>query len=204
MARHFTRGMRGFRRGDCLTRHAILINMPRIYLGLGSNLGDRARHIRNAMTSLIRAGIRITRQSSLYVTEPLEMLNQPWFLNCAVEAETHLMPRELLAVLRSIEAAAGRRRLMRSGPRVLDLDILLFGRAVFDSRWLEIPHPRIAERRFVLLPLCEIAPAARHPKLHRTVRQLLAAAKDNSLVRRWSFPSTQPFRREDSKAEVSR
>jgi len=75
---------------------------------------------------------------------------------------------------------------------------------VFDKRLLAIPHPRIAERRFVLLPLCEIAPVARHPKLRRTVHQLLAAAKDNSLVRRWSFPSAQPFKREDSKAEVSR
>jgi 2-amino-4-hydroxy-6-hydroxymethyldihydropteridine diphosphokinase len=159
--------------------------MTKVYLGLGSNLGDRERNIRSAIAALSRSGINITRRSSLYVTEPLEIRNQSWFLNCVVEAETHLMPRKLLALLRSIEAAAGRRRLVRSGPRVLDIDILLFGGAVLESRWLEIPHPRIAERRFVLLPLCEIAPAVRHPKLRCTARQLLAATKDNSRVRRW-------------------
>jgi 2-amino-4-hydroxy-6-hydroxymethyldihydropteridine diphosphokinase len=157
----------------------------KVYLGLGSNLGDRARNIRCAIAALGRAGVRITRRSSLYATEPLEIRNQPWFLNCVVEAETHLMPRELLGVLRAVEAAAGRRRLIRSGPRVLDIDILLFGGAAFANRWLEVPHPRIAERRFVLLPLCEIAPAARHPSL-RNARQLLAATSDKSRVRRWA------------------
>jgi 2-amino-4-hydroxy-6-hydroxymethyldihydropteridine diphosphokinase len=159
----------------------------KIYLGLGSNLGGRERDLREAVAALGRGGVRITRESSLYVTEPLEIRNQPWFLNCVLEAETRLMPRDLLALLRSIEAAAGRRRTVHSGPRVLDIDILLFGGSVFANRWLEVPHPRMAERRFVLLPLCEIAPAARHPRLHRTARQLLTATKDKSRVRRWSL-----------------
>jgi 2-amino-4-hydroxy-6-hydroxymethyldihydropteridine diphosphokinase len=157
----------------------------KVYLGLGSNLGDRERNMRSAIAALRRAGVCILRVSSLYVTEPLEIRNQPWFLNCVVEAETRLMPRELLGLLRNIEAAAGRRRMVRSGPRVLDLDILLFGDVAFKNRWLEVPHPRMAERKFVLMPLAEIAPMARHPKLHLTVGQLLAATKDRSRVRQW-------------------
>jgi 2-amino-4-hydroxy-6-hydroxymethyldihydropteridine diphosphokinase len=157
----------------------------KVYLGMGSNLGDRDRNMRNAIAALRRAGVRILRVSSLYVTEPLEIRNQPWFLNCVIEAETHLMPRELLGLLRNIEAAAGRRRMARSGPRVLDLDILLFADGAFKNRWLEVPHPRMAERKFVLMPLAEIAPTAHHPKLHLTVGQLLAATKDRSRIRRF-------------------
>jgi 2-amino-4-hydroxy-6-hydroxymethyldihydropteridine diphosphokinase len=158
----------------------------RIYLGLGSNLGDRERNLREAIAALRRAGVRIHRVSSIHATEPLEIRSQPWFLNCAVEAETRLMPRELLALLRSVEAAAGRRRVVKSGPRVLDLDILMFGGSVFCGGGLEVPHPRMAQRKFVLLPLAEIAPALRHPALRRTIRQLQAATKDRSIVRRWT------------------
>ena len=159
--------------------------MKTVYLSLGSNLGDRARNLRRAIESLAAQQIRVTQTSSFYETEPLEIRDQPWFLNCVVEAETDLMPRQLLQTLREIERELGRLRRIPKGPRILDIDILLFGSSVMHTPELEIPHPRMAGRRFVLVPLAEIAPEARHPVLQKTAAELLAETPDSSEVRRY-------------------
>ena len=155
-----------------------------VYLSLGSNLGDRAAHIERALTRLAEENVRIIRRSSFYQTEPVEFQAQGWFLNIAAEAETELMPRQLLRVIRQIERELGRKRTVRSGPRIIDIDILLFGANIVNAAELEIPHPRMTERRFVLIPLSEIAPTLRHPVLRLTMTELLAATKDRSQVRR--------------------
>jgi 2-amino-4-hydroxy-6-hydroxymethyldihydropteridine diphosphokinase len=156
-----------------------------VYLGLGSNLGDRAANLERAMGALAAAGLEIVRRSSLYMTEPLGFGPQNWFLNCAVEAATELMPRQLLHSAQQVERDMGRRKLVRGGPRIVDIDILFYAAHVVRMADLEIPHPRIAERRFVLVPLREIAPALRHPTLRRTIGELLAVTPDHSEVRRW-------------------
>jgi 2-amino-4-hydroxy-6-hydroxymethyldihydropteridine diphosphokinase len=155
-----------------------------VYLSLGSNLGDRAAHIERALTRLGEEGVRIVKRSSLYETEPVEFLAQGWFLNIAVEAETQLMPRQLLRVIRGIERDLGRKRIVRSGPRTIDIDILLFGANIVRAAELKIPHPRMTERRFVLVPMVEIAPVLRHPVLRLTMTELLAGTKDRSQVRK--------------------
>lgn len=155
-----------------------------IYLSLGSNLGDRAANIARALAALNAAGIRVTRQSSLYATEPVGFRTQPWFLNAAAEAQTSLLPLQLLHVLAEIQRSLGRRPRYDNGPRTLDIDILFYGAALIRLPQLEIPHPRLAARRFVLAPLAEIAPALRHPALGATIAELLAACPDTSHVHR--------------------
>ncbi len=156
-----------------------------IYLSLGSNLGDRAALIARAVAALGPVGVRVARQSSLYATEPVDVPTQSWFLNCVLEADTDLLPRQLLHVLQGIERSLGRKKVVRRGPRAVDIDILLYGSSVVRTAELEVPHPRIAERRFVLVPLAELAPALRHPTLRRTIAELLAGTSDRSNVRRW-------------------
>jgi len=160
--------------------------MPKhtVYLSLGSNLGDRAAQIESALARLAEENVRIVKRSSFYETEPVEFLAQGWFLNIAVEAETELMPRQLLRVIRQIERELGRKRIVRSGPRTIDIDILLLGANIMSAADLEIPHPRMTERRFVLVPMAEIAPTIRHPVLRLTMTELLAATKDRSQARR--------------------
>jgi 2-amino-4-hydroxy-6-hydroxymethyldihydropteridine diphosphokinase len=155
----------------------------KVYLSLGSNLEDREGNLRAAMAALPAAGLRVGKVSSLYETEPVDYLDQPWFLNCAVEGETDSQPLDLLRALRTIEAQLGAKKAFAKGPRVLDIDILLYGDASLDTPELQIPHPRMLERKFVLAPLAEIAPTFRHPSWPATVTDLLAQSSDFSVVR---------------------
>lgn len=157
--------------------------MKDIYLSLGSNIGDRALHISRAIESLPVHGVHVVQQSSPYETEPVELRDQEWFLNGVVEVETKLTPQRLMQALREIERSMGRLRLAPKGPRVIDMDILLFGSTVLHEPGLEIPHPRMAERRFVLVPLAEIAAGAVHPVLQKTIAELLEETPDRSEVR---------------------
>jgi 2-amino-4-hydroxy-6-hydroxymethyldihydropteridine diphosphokinase len=145
------------------------------YIGLGSNLGDRAENLRQAIVRLAAPDLRVARESSVYETEPRDVLDQPWFLNQVVEIETSLFPRQLLLRVLKIERDLGRQRIAGKGPRTIDLDILLYGRAVVAAPDLEIPHPRMPERRFVLEPLAELSPDLRHPVTRRKMVELLAA-----------------------------
>jgi len=156
-----------------------------VYIALGSNVGDRAAMLERAMAAMNLAGIRVSQQSSFYVTEPVDAPGQAWFLNAVVEAETSLLPLQLLHALLRIERELGRRRIMPHGPRTIDLDILFYGSSVIRSKELQVPHPRLPERRFVLVPLAQIAPEFRHPALHKSVTQLLAETPDRSEVRLW-------------------
>ena len=132
-----------------------------VYLGLGSNLGDRAANLELAIAGLAAAGVHVVRRSSLYATEPVGSGPQHWFLNSVVEASTDLLPRQLLRATQQVERGLGRRRSLRNAPRTVDIDVLFYGASVVSLPGLEIPHPRIAERRFVLEPLAELAPEAR-------------------------------------------
>jgi 2-amino-4-hydroxy-6-hydroxymethyldihydropteridine diphosphokinase len=126
----------------------------------------------------------IEKVSSFYETEPVEFVNQPWFLNCAVKLDTEKMPKQLLAGILEVEQQMGRRRTQKKGPRAIDIDILLFGNSIIDTKGLTIPHPALHERRFVLEPLAEIAPDVRHPVLKRTMRELRDALPPGQAVRK--------------------
>ncbi len=155
--------------------------MKRVYLGLGSNLGDRADMLRQAREKLTASGIVVLRESSLYETEPQDVADQPWFLNQVVEAETGLFPMQLIARVLQIERLLGRKRGIDKGPRVIDIDVLLYHRFVIESRALMVPHPRMQDRRFVLAPMAELAPTLRHPVLKKSMRELLDRVKGQSI-----------------------
>ncbi len=157
--------------------------MKLVYIALGSNLGDRAEHLRLAREQIDAPDLRTLRTSSIYETAPRDVEDQPWFLNQVIECETDLFPRQLLARLQKIERAMGRKRRVAKGPREIDLDILLFGEAVVKAHELEVPHPRMIERRFVLEPLAELVPDKKHPGTRKTMREMLAGVA-NQVVKK--------------------
>ncbi len=160
--------------------------MKTVYLGLGSNLGDRQARLRRAIELLREEGVEVRRVSGIYESEPVDYTAQPWFLNCVVEAETELMPLQLLKRLQKIEARVGRRRTVPKGPRTIDIDILLYGNHVMATAPLTVPHPRLAERRFVLAPLREVAPGLRHPVSRKTISELLDGLTRPGRVERYA------------------
>jgi 2-amino-4-hydroxy-6-hydroxymethyldihydropteridine diphosphokinase len=160
--------------------------MKTVYLGLGSNVGERTENLQAAIDGLPSAGLHITRLSSVYETEPQGRRNQRWFLNLVAEAETDLFPRQLLARIAKIERQLGRRRMLENGPRTIDIDLLFFGNFTVRSPELTIPHPRFAERRFVLAPMVELAPELRDPVTRRTMRELLPGTA-GQMVRKVGF-----------------
>jgi len=154
-----------------------------VYLSLGSNVGDREAQLREALSRLSVAG-RVAAVSSFYETEPVEFTEQPWFLNCAVALETGHTPQELMASILLVEEAMGRRRGQKKGPRIIDIDILLFGDTILDSAEVTIPHPAMQNRRFVLEPLAEIAPKVCHPVLRKTIAALRDGLPAGQTVRK--------------------
>lgn len=154
-----------------------------VYLSLGSNMGDRQAALQAAIEKLHGPDFHIRRISSIYESAALDYTAQADFFNCVVEAETTLMPMRLLLRVQSVERDMGRRRQIAKGPRNIDVDILLHGPTVMDTAKLQIPHPRMQDRRFVLEPLAELSPELRLPLHRRTVKELLAAAPDQRIVR---------------------
>ncbi len=157
------------------------------YLGLGSNLGDREGNIRRAL-ELLSQRLRLLKVSSLYETEPWGYKEQPRFINCAAAFATNLELDALLGLLKEVEQALGRRRTFRWGPRVIDIDILLFGDQVVRTEHLEVPHPMLPERAFALVPLAEIAADIRHPVLGLTVQEMADGVPGKEGVRRLAPP----------------
>ncbi len=159
--------------------------MAIVYLALGTNQGNRIQNLRRALQRLAPA-VQLLRLSAVYETAPWGVADQPDFLNLALEGNTNLAPFALLTALKNIERDLGRQETIRYGPRVIDLDILLYDDLVLQTERLEIPHARMAERAFVLIPLCDLAPALVHPRLQRTMRELAAALPPDASVRKFS------------------
>lgn len=154
-----------------------------VYLGLGSNLGEREAHLRRALAELESPKLRLLRTSGIYETEPIGFRDQGWFLNLVAEFETELFPKQLLARMQRVERSMGRERTVKNGPRVIDIDILLYGTSVIRTEGLEVPHPRYRERRFTLAPLAELAPELRDPVTGRTMAEMLGALKGQTARR---------------------
>jgi 2-amino-4-hydroxy-6-hydroxymethyldihydropteridine diphosphokinase len=159
---------------------------PLAYVSLGSNLGDRAGYLLLAVRGMMNAGLGVKRLSSVYETEPVDVPDQPLFLNAVAELGGQLpSPEQLLARLLRIEYALDRRRDVPRGARTIDLDLLLYGQQQSRTEFLILPHPRLHERRFVLVPFAELSPQLVHPLLQHTIAELLANTADSSEVKRW-------------------
>jgi len=146
-------------------------------------MGERAGNLNRAISLLGGLGT-VGAVSAFYETEPVGVAAQPWFLNCAVVLDTEKMPKQLLSAILDLEQQMGRRRTQKNGPRIIDIDILLFGNSIIDTRGLVVPHPALHQRRFVLEPLAEIAPEVRHPVFKRTMRELRDALPPGQVVRK--------------------
>ena len=157
--------------------------MKRIFLSLGSNLGDREGNLREALARLESPRFHLTRLSSFYETAPIGLTGQAWFVNIVVEANTSLFPMMLLNHCQHVERLMGRKKTVLNGPRKIDIDILLYAHLVIDSKRLCIPHARMHERRFVLEPMIELAPDLPHPVLRKTMLDLFASVKGQSARR---------------------
>jgi 2-amino-4-hydroxy-6-hydroxymethyldihydropteridine diphosphokinase len=157
-----------------------------VYLALGTNIGEREHNLREAIRLLQEAGLQITRRSSVYETEPLDYVDQPWFLNAVLEAQTNLAAEKLLATLRRIESQMGSKKAFAKGPRLMDLDILLYGDETIATPDLQVPHPRMLQRNFVLVPLAEIARNLQHPSWPGNAAKMLERSLDLSVVRRFA------------------
>ena len=164
--------------------------MTDVYLGVGSNLGDKQENIRKAL-ELLQEQCEVRAVSSLYNTEPVGFADQDWFLNGVGKIETELAPADLRSFLRSIEERLGKKSIRKNGPRTIDLDILFYGTRTINEVGLTIPHPRLHERLFVLAPLEEICPDFVHPLLNRSVRELKSGLKDEHQVEKLSEDSQE-------------
>lgn len=174
----------------------------RVFLGLGSNRGDRQTQIECAIQAISQLpSTTLAASASLYESEPVGVEEQPRFLNTALEIQTEIDPKGLLASLKGIEEELGRQQGARWGPREIDLDILLYGDRIIQDAQLEIPHPEMHHRRFVLVPLAEIAPELHHPRLNQTIRHLLQSLEDERGV--WLFPN-DPSHRSSSESLLSK
>lgn len=158
--------------------------MKVVYLGLGSNVGDREAQLQEALGKLEAPDLRLQRVSSVYETEPIGLREQAWFLNLAAEFRTDLFPKQLLHRIQRVERELGRKRVVLNGPRTIDIDILLYGNAVINAGELTVPHPRYRERRFVLEPLAELNPSLRDPVTGRSVAELLRDLRGQAVRRR--------------------
>ena len=154
------------------------------FLSLGANVGNRKKSLALACSLLEEKGVEILRASSVYRTEPVDVPDQPWFYNQVVEVDTEINPSVLLNLVKSIEREMKRVPTIDKGPRTIDIDILLAGNRVIQTRRLKIPHPRMAERKFILIPLREIAPHAVHPLLHKKILDLVKTSADPAVVQK--------------------
>jgi 2-amino-4-hydroxy-6-hydroxymethyldihydropteridine diphosphokinase len=158
----------------------------RAFVGMGSNLGDRAAYLLLGARGMMDAGLGVTRLSGIYETEPVGVVGQPPFLNMVAELHVHtFVARQVLARLLRVEYVAGRRRDGRTGPRTLDLDLLFFGNEIHATDFLKVPHPRLHERRFVLTPMADLEPGLVHPVIGMTINELLVTLPDEGGVKRW-------------------
>lgn len=157
------------------------------FVGLGSNLGDRAGYLLLAVREMLEAGLSVLRVSSIYETAPVALIDQPTFLNSVAEIRSSaaLSPEEIMARLQRVEHALGRTRTVPMGPRTIDLDLLLYEDEQRNTEFLTLPHPRLHLRRFVLVPLAELAPKLIHPTIDKTITELLKALDDDSEVKSW-------------------
>lgn len=177
--------------------------MSIIYLGLGSNMGDRADNICKAL-ELLNEHMQVDRTSSFYETEPWGYRNQAMFLNAVCRASTDLSPREVLTLAQEIERKLGREPSFRNAPRPIDIDIIMYDNKVIAEPDLSVPHPRLKERAFVLVPLAEIAPELVHPEEGKTMKHLVSQARGKGTVRPWTNPDPNPCRacRTDAKVDI--
>jgi len=159
--------------------------MMNYFLSLGSNVGDRKKNLKVACSLLEKAHIKILRSSSIYETQPVDYASQSWFLNQVLEVSTGQIPDELLCFIKKIEKKMGRKRSLPKGPRKIDIDIILAGGFIQQTPHLEIPHPQMHKRNFVLVPLREMAPGVMHPILKKTIESLAQENEDPSEIRKF-------------------